>query len=295
MHSPVLLPHPAGLSGRALASRAAFATALVAALGVAFVAAPRVLAGIGPGSGFAGQGELVRDFRGAFVAYWGAGDPDLSPRMEGLVDYWVRYHVAKAGIAALLLVVCVALGVVLWKAFLRADNAGAWRRAGLASAGGGVSLLALFSLAVVMANIQGAIAPFSSLLSLLPVGETHGELATTLDQVRTGLSHAPGTATGGGSRTSPVLDLMIGDFARYHAVMAVISGVVAAALVGFSTLLWRRFAGTPSSAPRTRRVWAAFAALSTLTTLAVIVVAAANTGTATTPAPALLGFFNGGM
>ncbi|QIQ06974.1 hypothetical protein HA039_17935 [Streptomyces liangshanensis] len=285
------------MSGRALASRAAFATTLVAALGVAFVVAPRVLAGLGPGSGFAGQGALVRDFRSAFVAYWGAGDPDLSPRMEGLVDYWVRYHVAKAAIAALLLVVCAALGAALWKAFLRADGPGAWRRAALASAGGGVSLLALFSLAVVMANIQGAIAPFSSLLSLLPVGETHGELATTLDQVRAGLSHGPGTATGtgAGSRTSPVLDLMISDFARYHAVMAVISGVVAAALVGFSTLLWRRFAGTPSSAPRTRRVWAAFAALSTLTALAVIVVAAANTGTATNPAPALLGFFNGGM
>src|SRR6185295_15066159 len=103
--------------------------------------------------------------------------------LERVVDYWFRYHVAKAVIATILLIVLVALGVLLWKAFLRAGGLGAGRRVALASAGVLVTMLAVFSLAMVMANIQGAVAPFASLLPMLTDGPTDGELAGTLDQV----------------------------------------------------------------------------------------------------------------
>ncbi|MEU6758203.1 hypothetical protein [Streptomyces sp. NPDC046685] len=83
------------------------------------------------------------------------------------------------------------------------------------------------------------------------------------------------------------------DFARYHAAMAVIAGVVALALVGASVALWRRRARTASSDRRTRGLLGALGVVSAVSSPAVLVVAVANT-TAADPAPALAAFFDGG-
>ncbi|MFE3293174.1 hypothetical protein [Rhodococcus sp. NPDC059234] len=208
-----------------------------------------------------------------------------------MADYWFRYHVAKAVIAAILFVVLVALGILLWRAFLAAGDLAVGRRAALASGGVLATMLALLSLAAVMANVQGAVSPFASLLSMLPVGEADGELADTLGQVRQGLADPP---TGSG-QAPPALDVMISDFARYHLAMAVIAVVVAAVLIGASVVLWKRFAGTRSSDRRTRRVLGAFGVFSALVAVLVIVVAAANASTAADPEPALLASLDGGL
>ncbi|MFJ9343142.1 hypothetical protein ACIRP0_28200 [Streptomyces sp. NPDC101733] len=262
-------------------------TALAAALIAAFVVAPRTLAARSD-AGYADQGGLVRALREAFVGYWGAGERGLSPGMRTVVDYWFRYHVAKGVIAAVLLAVLVALGVHLWKAFLRAEGLGAGTRTALASAGVLVPVLALCSSAVVLANVQGALAPLSSLVSMLPVDETDGPLAGALDQVRQGLGASPPA----GGRTLPALDAMIGDFAHYHVVMAVSATIVALVLVCLSVLSWKARAGTDPSDGRARRVWRAFGVASALSALLLFVVAAANTTTAADPAPALLAFFD---
>ncbi|MGW6374516.1 hypothetical protein ACWFRB_00450 [Rhodococcus sp. NPDC055112] len=288
MHRHAAPPRPAEVSGRALALLVALAAALVAA----FVVAPRTLAAIGPGEDFPDQRSLLDAVREAFVAYWSTGDRDFSPGLEGVVDYWVRYHVAKGVIAGLLLVALVALGVLLWKGFAMAGGTGAVRRAALAAAGVLVTTAALFSLAVVMANIQGAVAPFSSLMSMLPVGETDGGLADTLGQVRQQLADSP---SAGGDRTAPVLDVMISDFSRYHAAMAVIAAIVAAVLIGLSVVMWKWRASTESSARGTRRMLRPVAVLSAAVSLGVIVVGVANTTTAADPEPALLAFFDGGF
>ncbi|MBP1161603.1 hypothetical protein [Rhodococcus sp. PvR099] len=288
MHRYAAPPRPAGVSGRVLALLVALAAALVAA----FVVAPRTLAAIGPGEGFSDQSSLLDAVRETFVAYWSTGDRDFSPGMEGVVDYWVRYHVAKGAIAAILLVALVVLGVLLWKSFANSGGTGAVRRAALAAGGVLVTMLALFSLVVVMANVQGAVAPFSSLMSMLPVGETDGELADTLGQVRQQLADPP---SAGGDRIPPALDVMISDFSRYHAVMAVIAAMVAAVLVGLSVVLWKWFASTESSARETRRMLGSCAVLSAVVSLGMIVVGLANTTTAADPTPALLAFFDGGF
>ncbi|MFG1783873.1 hypothetical protein ACGFIU_15670 [Rhodococcus oryzae] len=276
------------VSGRTLALLVALAAALVAA----FVVAPRTLAAIGPGVGFSDQSSLLDAVRETFVAYWSTGDREFSPGLEGVVDYWVRYHVAKGAIAAILLVALVVLGALLWKAFAMAGGTGAVRRAALAAGGALVTVLALFSLAVVMANVQGAVVPFSSLMSMLPVGETDGELADALGQVRQQLADSPNA---GGDRTPPALDVMISDFSRYHAVMAVIAAMVAAVLIGLSVVLWKWCASTESSARGTRRMLGSFAVLSAAVSLGMIVVGLANTTTAADPTPALLAFFDGGF
>ncbi|MGW7099620.1 hypothetical protein [Streptomyces sp. NPDC054838] len=264
---------------------------LAVAFGATFVVAPGPLAASGgSGGNYVDQRNLTEALRQAFVAYWSSGDRDFSPGLDRVVNYWFRYHVAKAVIAALLLIVLVALGVLLWKVFLRVGSLRAQRRAALASACVLVTLLALFSSAAVMANVQGVVAPFSSLLPMLGGSATDAGLADTLDQVKQQLADSPGT----GDRTPAALAVMIDDFARYHVPMAVTAAIVATILVGMSLASWKRRARTEPSDRRTRRVWWYFCVLSALLSLVLVVVAVANTTTATDPAPALLAFFEGG-
>ncbi|WP_433604177.1 hypothetical protein [Prescottella agglutinans] len=283
MHSNVLPSRSAGVSGRALAVLAALA-AVTATLVVGFVVAPPVLAAAWSGRGFADQGDLVAAVREAFVDYWHAGDSRLTPDLVSLADYWMRYHVVKAVLAALVLAALVAFGVLLGRRYVTSGDLGVGRRVGFAAAGVLGAMLAAVASAAVMANIQGAVAPFSSLLSMLPVGEPGGELTDTLTQIEQRLAD--------GDRTPPALDAMIRDFAEYHAAMAVVAACAAAVLLGVSVLSWRR---ARAAARRARRPLRWVGALSTVSVVALIVVAVANAGTAADPVPALATFFGGGL
>jgi hypothetical protein len=280
--SPVAPPRSAAVSGRALAGLAAIATALVAAV---VVAPPTLAAGSSDGA-LADQRHLVESLREAFVGYWRSGDSALSPDLKRIVDYWFRFHVIKAIIAAVLLVVLVALGVLLWKAFLKAGDLGRGRRVALASAGVLVTVLTLLSLAVVLANLQGAAAPFSSLLPMVRDGATGGAVTGTLDQIRQQLA--------AGDRTTPALHVMIGDFARYHVTFAVIAVIAVIAFISLSVLWWREFAKARSSDRRAGRLYGSFGVLSGLLSLIAILSVVANTSAAANSAQVLLAFFDGG-
>ena len=274
------------ISGRALVRLFALAVALVAA----FVFAPRTLAASSSGGGFAEKRNLIEAVRRAFVEYWASGERGFPPGLERVVDYWFRYHVAKAVIAVILLVVLSALGTLLCRAFLGAADIGLGRRVALASACALVSMLVLFSLLIVMANIQGAVAPFASLLPMLAVGPMDGELANTLDHVKQRLSDFPGA----GHQNPPALEVMVSEFSQFHVALAVLAAIVAVVFVGMSAVLWKGYAGTGSSDGRTRRLLGSFGVLSGLFMLVMIVLAVANATTAADPAPALLAFFEGG-
>ncbi|MET7423021.1 hypothetical protein [Dactylosporangium sp. NPDC005555] len=254
-------------------------TALVVASAVAFVAAPATLAG----GDHAGEGALRSAARGAFVGYWRAGDADLTPAMQRVADYWLRYHVAKAVIAALLLTALTALGLRIWRRYVEADR----HRIALAAGGALATAFALGTLAALMANLQGAAAPFASLMPMLVDSPPDAQLAGPLDEVRqqlSGVVHEHRAA-------SPVLQRMIDDYALYHWVIAVIATVVVAVLVAAGVLLWRR--RTSATGPA-RRVLASYGVLSALVALALAVVVVANVGTAAAPGPGFLGFFEGG-
>jgi hypothetical protein len=278
-------PRAVGVPGRALATLAA----LVAVLGVAFVLAPPWLAASDPAGDPTNQSQLVAAFRAGVVGYWRSGDSAYPPQLQRVVDYWFRFHLMKGGIAALLLIVFVALAVLLWRTYLRSDGLGSGGRAALVTAGLAVPPLALGALAVVMANLQGALTPFASLLPLLMGGPPDAGLAGPLAQARQQLAGSHRT----GGYTPPALDAMVSEFGRYHLVMAVISAVVVVALLGLSVVFWRGFARAGSADPRTRRALGGFGAFSALSALIVLVVFVANAGTAMDPAPALLGLFNG--
>ncbi|MFF3174976.1 hypothetical protein ACFVQ0_20415 [Streptomyces sp. NPDC057900] len=277
-------PRTAGLPVRA----ATALTALAAVLVPAFVLAPGPVAARLSGGGY-GRRELEDRLSDSFVDYWVAGERSFPPGLRGVVDYWSRYHLVKAVIAALLLAVLVALGVLLRKAYLEAGGLTTGRRAALASAGAAVTALGLFALAMVMANVQGAVAPFSSLMSMLPVHRSHGELAETLGQIRQGLAAYPD-----GGQGPPPLKVMVDDFGRYHAVLAVAAAAVALSAAAISAVSWRRFAAAAASDRRTRRLYRSSGLCWALLAAAVAVIAAANTATTADPAPALLAFFEGG-
>ncbi|MFE9186795.1 hypothetical protein ACFYMB_26090 [Micromonospora haikouensis] len=283
MISSAVPPRPVGASGRVIAALGVLAAALV----VAFVVAPPALTADRAG-GIVDRRDLSEALRAAFVSYWRSGDRDLSPDLARVVDYWSRYHLVKAVLAALLLTVLVALGFRLARAFVTTGGLGAGKRAALAAAGVLVAVLAPFSLAMVMANVQGAVAPFASLLPMLTEGVTDADLADTLTQVEQGLAESGGT----GGSSSPALDLMIDDFSWYHEAMAGTAAVVAVVLVATSVLAWRRFAATRPA--RRRQVLAAYGLLSALLLLPAVALAVANATTAADPAPALLAFFQGG-
>jgi hypothetical protein len=265
----------------------ALLAAVTAALGVAFVYAPRLMAASTPGGGFSDQRSLIAYLRNAFVGYWGSGSRSFAPQMQRVVDYWFRYHVAKALIAALLLGVLTTLAVLLWRTYLRAEL-GPLGRAAAASAWCFTVTLALCSVALLAANIQGAVAPFASLLSMLPAAEPDKQFTATVAQVRLGLAHYS-SADG---RTSPALRGMVDDFALYHVALFAVAVIVVVALIGISALTWRRFARATGDR-RARRAFAGLGVASIVVALAVSVVAAANLSTVADPAPALLALFQG--
>ena len=254
---------------------------LSAVLVIALFAAPTFLAG-----NTFDEVILTRTLGHGFVEYWNLGSAELPPQLESAVDYWSRFHIAKAVIAALLLAVTVPLGMRLWKSYSHTGAVGVGRRSAVMVFGVSVTTVAAFSGLVLMANIQGALAPFSSLLSLLPMSGAEGDLAATLSDVRAQLA---------AGRTSPVIDMMNSNFGWYHAVMAVVATVVAVIFLCSSALLLRKYVRTDSADRRARRVLGSFSILSVLLMLATGVTALANMGTAADPGPALVGFFDGGL
>lgn len=285
--------HTASGPSRPILSSGRKIAALIAAAAVfsaAFVLAPPMLT-TRPGEGYANQGALVETVRANFVEYWNSGVESFTPGLQSAVDYWQRYHIAKAVIAVILLTVLLSLGRALWMSFVNAGPLTAGKKLAFVSAGGLVTLLALFSSVLVMANVQGVVAPFSSLISMLPVAQTDGALGDTVGQVRQQLAQS--TATG--NQQSPALELMISDFARYHLAMAVIALIAAALSLAVAVVVWVRFARTARSERRTRFVSGSIGILTALFTLGLIVVCVANMGTAADPAPALAAFFDGGL
>ncbi|AJE41479.1 hypothetical protein [Streptomyces nodosus] len=255
--------------------------ALAGAVLVAFFLAPDALA-----RSSVDTANVSDSFRRGFVAYWGSGSEDFPTRLSATVDFWFRFHLVKAGVSALLLAVALALGVVLSR-YVRQRTSGRAGRLGLALSRALVGVLGLFALVALVANLQGAAAPFASLLPMLTSGGApDGELTATLAQVRQQIAVYPE------GRHSPALTVMISDFALYHWVLAGLAAVVALAMAGASVVSWRRL--TTSSDARSRRASAFGGVVSAVLAAVVLVIAYANTTNAADSPRALADFFAGG-
>lgn len=224
--------------------------------------------------------------RTAFIDYSGSGSAALPSGLQTVVDYWARYHVAKAVIAALALLVLCSACRRLWSSYRRSHHR---RVLGFdtpspvvyALTGAAASLGAIVAAALLMANIQGAVAPLSSAVSLLPA-QRDSTLSAAVDVVRDGTA-SPGR--------SPVADHLVADFARYHLVVAVLSAVFVMSLLLLALRMWRRRADNAGALRHSTTV----ASLGALVLAAdVAVLCAANVSSAVAPASALAAFFAGG-
>jgi hypothetical protein len=190
------------------------------------------------------------DFPRAFAAYWSSGGGRGFPAdLQHLVDQQFGYHLARTAIALPLLAVLVALAVRL-------------RRFRLP-----LAALALAVAALLILNVQGFVSPFGTLLPLLASHPANAGLAADLAQARDQLAHGP---------ISPALHVMLDEYVRWHVVKGVLSGLLAAVLIGLSVVAWRRG----------RRRW--YCPLAAVPALGALVVMVANVTTVADPDPGFL-------
>lgn len=172
------------------------------------------------------------------------GRAELSAGLQSLADDWFGFHLIKAVCAGLLVALAISVG----------------HRA-----------LALIPTVLLIANVQGVVAPLSSAFSLLdPIRLRDGEPGRALAQMRTELRATP---------SGPVQSL-VDDFARYHVAVVVMAGVLTAVLVVFAVRAWRQ----------DRRRWAA-ATLAAAVVAGVVTVA--NVTNTLDPVRGLLAFIGG--
>ena len=223
-----------------------------------------------------GAGELVGAVGRAVVALAdGAGRS--APVVREVLDYWSGYHLAKAGLAALLALALIVPARSAWRRVLGAGT-GAGRAAivGASTRSIGLSAAALGATLLVIANVQGAVAPLTSALAL------------------------PGTAVPAslrddlvaGGPPSPALGTMLADYSGYHIALAVGLALLAVgtAFVGVRSV---RSVRTGALGGRRVLVWLVGAGWFVVT-LACVSVVVANIGNALGPAAGLQLLFDGG-
>ncbi len=234
--------------------------------------------------GYSDLTVLVDSLSTAFVHHWKADSGAIGADLAVPVDFWARFHIVKAALAAALLVVMAPLGSRTWALYLRAGTTANRILAGALLAL--EALIAVIALLVVVANTQGAIAPLSSALGLLPVGTREPVLAQAVTQIREGLA---------AGAQNPALTLLVDDFTAYHLAMAGLGVVVTVALLIGAVTLWRRRSRLTAGSQRGRHLLAVGVAATVTLSLFFAVVTAGNVSTVVHPAPALLGFFEGGV
>jgi hypothetical protein len=250
----------------------------------AVVLVPFPLASAWSEVGYSSPAALEDSLTSAFVGFWAAGTGVIGADLARPVAFWSHFHVVKAVLATVLLVALVLVCCRSWEVSTHAASRARRLAAGALSAV--AALMSLVALVVVVANVQGAVAPLSSSLGLLPLSRPDGELSEVVGQVRLGLAGAGG---------NPALDTLVRDFTTYHVAMVVLGVVVTVGLLATAVLGWRRRSRL-SQPPHRGRGLLTGAVVAVLASCAFFaVVTAGNVSTVAHPAPALLGFFQGGV
>ncbi len=235
--------------------------------------------------GFAGEASLVTASESAFVRADLSGPVADSEALAELTAVWREFHLLKAVLAGLLVLVLIGLASRVRRG---AQVAGPGRRRwSVPAAYGGVVVWLLGALTVLLANVQGAIAPFASVASLLPSGRGTGRLGGVLGDLRGAVEAGTPSAAGG------VASDLLGDFTLYHAVFAVLAGLTGAVLMALAgRAVWRRWR-LPGPGRDRRPTWPLQAALYGAAGGFFLLVAMANASTWAHPVPALVASLGG--
>ncbi|WP_066903140.1 hypothetical protein [Millisia brevis] len=259
---------PAGRSGILLA-----ATALLL---VGVFVLPVLIAefiGRAGGSTIAGLPNVAAH---GFDRWVSSGSAEPGAALSSAVEFWRLFHGIKAVLAIGLLALLVVLSSRILAAYRTADTSG--RRRALA-AGAGASALTGLAIVLVIANIQGMVAPLSSVLSFLPAGDPTPAMIAVHDDVVAGTTTAVGAA-------------LIDDFRLYHLAIVVCAVPIILGLIVAGLHIrtgWQRLPTT-----RRRRTDLLLTELPVVViAVLLIVVVAANISTVLDTAPALAAFLGG--
>ena len=209
----------------------------------------------------------------ALVADWASAVPapgaQASSALTDPTRFWRWFHIVKAVLAFAAL---VAAGVIVARAWRARRSAGtAARRFGWTAVAAVGGLVAALDVLLVVVNVQGAVAPLSSVLSFLPLSRGSTSLANAVEALNASIGSSQPTATA---------TAVVRDFATYHAVVAVLLGLVTVLAAVMTVRVGRS------------RHWVPAAGLATAV-LILAVLTLANTGTALAPTPALQSFLSG--
>lgn len=236
--------------------------------------------------GFAGESAVVTASESAFLrAQQGAGAADSNALAE-LTARWREFHLLKAAFAGLLVVRLAAHASVSRR---RAEQVERGRRRWPSVAAYGATLVWLLgALVVLIANVQGAIAPLASAASLLPRGPGHERLADVLTDLRSTIEVGTPSSAGG------IAGDLLTDFVHYHAVLAVLAATAGAVLTTMTLRVvsaWWRLRGSGRASQPT---WLVQMGLFGIAASLFLLLAAANTSTWVDPIPALAATLNRG-
>lgn len=230
--------------------------------------------------GFTGEAALVAAAESAFVHADLGGRVAESNALAELTARWREFHVVKAVIAGLLVLVLAGLASALRQEVEAADRGR--RRWSLLPAYGAVVVWLLGALTVLLANVQGAVAPLASVASLLPADRRPADLGGVMADLRRAVEAGPP------SRVDGIASELLADFTLYHAVLAVLAAAAGLALL---TLAVRAVAGRrrPRGLGRSpQRTWVLTATLYGAAGGLFLLLSLANTSTWLDPVPALV-------
>ena len=221
---------------------------------------------------------LAQTVSTGFAGWVSSGAAAPSSPLSDAVTFWAVFHLTKAVLAIALLCALVIVGCRVSARATRAETRAAraaWIVSGVLGA-----WLPVLALLIVLANIQGAIAPLSSVMSFLPIGAT-----PEVGQVRSEL------ATGA---YGPVTGALVADFRTFHAALVACLVIVIAGLWAFVVWMLVRRSRAPRGARLPRRILASGAIARTLLSAALGLILLENLSTVADPVTALAGFFSSG-
>lgn len=239
---------------------------------------PGAVASVSSGVDGISTATLARSVGVAFSEWWRTGAAPLTGGMEEVVKFWQIFHVAKAAVAAILLVLLTMTGAQVWKAYAQATTRA--RRFGYAVIGVAGAPLTLLVLIILLANVQGSIAPLSSVMGLIPMDGSVAEVTAVREQFAAGSS-------------TPVLDVLVNDFRDYHLVIVFAAPIAAAGVMVADLVLWLRWVGLPRENYLLRRVCLVVAVVTPSVALMLVLIMIVNLSTVLDIAPALAAFFGG--
>ncbi|WKG12456.1 hypothetical protein QX204_13695 [Nocardia sp. PE-7] len=219
----------------------------------------------------------------SLTVFWQNGSRSLPSELAELSDYWFRWHAIKIVISALLIVVLGLLAASLWNLFLGTEIRKRWVSIGCAVAAMSATVLALFSVVLLVLNIQATVVPLVALLPLLPEEQADGALAQTLLQISRAVDE-PGNP----QADSPAVLTLLEQISRYHWTMIIEATALSAAVGTASVIGYRRYvAARDADRPRRRFMYAFLGAAALATTFVMVLLVGAAVGGVADPTAAL--------